>query len=94
MWNPELLLVSDHPSARGCLLSHEIRAIELGPDADGKMHLGPVLNIPAGSEVECCGQGFNASTIKICWHGKFYFIFRQDLESQSKPAFRYACCGG
>lgn len=94
MWNPEILPVFDEDFTRGCLLSQEIRAIELCSNATGKMQLGPVLNIPAGSQIECCGQGFDARTVKICWRGKSYFIFRQDLENQCKPAVRYTCCGG
>ena len=93
MSNPEILSISDDLSTRRHLLSQEIRALELGPDASGQMRLGPVSTIPTGSEVECCGQGFNTDTVKICWRGKFYFIFREDFETHRKPTARCASCG-
>jgi hypothetical protein len=93
MWNPKVLSTLEELSSQRYLLSQRIRAIELGPDQMGKMRLGPVSTIPAGSEVECCGQGFNANTVRVRCRGRFYFVYRQDLEMQHEAKARCACCG-
>ena len=61
MRNPKMLPTLDELSSQQYLLSEDIRAIELRSDELGKMRLGPVSTIPAGSEVECRGQGFTAA---------------------------------
>lgn len=94
MWNPDVLPIFDCLSERLYTLAEEIPAIELTPEVTGEMRLGLVSKIPADSDVECCGQGFDGRTVKVRWRGKFYFVFRQDLEIQCKPAARCACCRG
>ena len=94
MWNPDVLPIFDCLSERLYTLAEEIPAIELTPEVTGEMRLGLVSKIPADSDVECCGQGFDGRTVKVRWRGKFYFVFRQDFESQCKPAVRCACCRG
>lgn len=79
--------------ARRYQLSGEIQAIEWGVEYRGKTGLGPVSIIPAGSEVEYGGPGFNDDTVRIRWRGKSYYVFRQDLEAQHQLNTRYACCG-
>lgn len=79
-------------AARRYQLSSEIQVIEWGPDL-GETRLGPVSFIPAASDVEYGGPGFNAETVRIRWRGKSYFVFRQDLETQHQVNTRYACCG-
>ena len=94
MWNPKQLSTLDDLSSQRYVLSQGIRAIELGSGQRGKTRLGPVSTIPAGSEVECCGQGFNENTVRISCRGRFYFVYRQDLEMQHEAKIRYACCEG
>ena len=94
MWNPDVLPNFDGLSERVYALSEEILAIELAPDVTAGMRLGPVSKIPAVSGIECCGQGFDGRTVKVRWRGKFYFVFREDLETQCKTAAMCACCRG
>jgi hypothetical protein len=79
-------------SSRRYHLSREIQAIEWGP-AFGETRLGPISFIPAGSDVEYGGPGFDAETVRIRWRGKSYYVFRQDLEMQRQLNTRHACCG-
>ena len=76
MCNLDVLPVFNGPCDRPYTLAKEIRAIELATDANSEMRLGPVSKIPAGSDIECCGQGFNEATVKVHWRGKFYFVFQ------------------
>jgi hypothetical protein len=46
--------------------------------------------MPAGAQIQFCGEGFNNLTRKVRWEGKIYFIFLDDLEAQRKPAARSA----
>ena len=79
-------------SSRRYHLSREIQAIEWGP-AFGETRLGPISFIPAGSDVEYGGPGFDAETVRIRWRGKSYYVFRRDLEMQHQLNTRHACCG-
>lgn len=60
--------------------------MEMVPLPGGEMLLGPLITLPAGLELECCGLGFNDRTVKARWRGRIYFLFRQDLERQ--PGWR------
>lgn len=79
-------------AARQYKLSRVIQVIEWGPNF-GETRLGPISFIPAGSDVEYGGPGFNAETVRIRWRGKSYYVFRQDLETQHQLNTGYACCG-
>ena len=94
MWNPDVLPIFGGLSERLYTLAEDIPAIELAAKMTGEMCLGLVSKIPAGSDIECCGQGFDGQTVKVRWRGKFYFVFREDLETQCKPAAMCACCRG
>jgi hypothetical protein len=65
-----------------CTLARKIPAIRLegriGPSG-GKVKLGPILQLPAGSRVEVCGDGFNPRTVKVRHHDSYYFVFQEDL---------------
>ena len=52
---------------------------------EGRARLGSILTIPERAEVEMCGAGFNERTVRICWQGKYYFAFQEDVVAQ---------CGG
>lgn len=80
MVNEEMLYASKvHESALSHALAKNIAAIELVAAENGKPHLGPVLQLPNGSLLDVCGDGFNERTVKIRSNGKFYFVFRSDL---------------
>jgi hypothetical protein len=55
------------------LLPDDTAAIEVIASVAGAQGLGPVLRIPKGADIECCGKGF-------------YYIFREDLPILRKAA--------
>lgn len=83
--------IDDSAKQRYFLLPDNIAAMEVIPSTAGELGLGPVLRIPEGAEIEYCGEGFNEHTVKVRWHGKPYFVYREDLPSQRKPAAWFAC---
>jgi hypothetical protein len=66
--------------------STDMVAMELITMAGGTPSLGPVSKIPHGCNLEYCGSGFDRSTVKVRWRGKFYFIFLDDLQNQCPSA--------
>ncbi len=40
-----------------------------------------VLQMPVGSCLEICGDGFNRETVKVRCNGLLFFVFREDLQS-------------
>jgi hypothetical protein len=66
---------------RLCRLARRIPAILLEKsDLKGQNgKLGLILHLPADSEVEVCGEGFNSRTVKVCHSGLYYFVFAEDL---------------
>jgi len=65
-------------------LSDEIAAFQIIPTESGAARFGPVLRLPAGSQLHACGDGFNERTLKVRCNGSFYFVFLQDLDAQRK----------
>ena len=65
---------------RLCRLARRIPAILLEKaEHDGRGKLGLILHLPADSDVEICGDGFNSRTVKVCHQGLYYFVFAEDL---------------
>lgn len=67
-------------------LSQNISAIQALCDAEGMVRLGTILQLPEGTQVRICGDGFNERTVKVIWEGAYYFVFLEDLEN--KPLLR------
>jgi hypothetical protein len=68
-------------------LSRPISAIQLVRKEDGSVRLGVLAQLRPGTQVVLCGTGFNERTVKVRAEGDcYYFIFRQDLESQALAA--------
>jgi hypothetical protein len=63
-------------------LARRIPAIRLQPPS-GPSHrpakLGLIVHLPAGSNVQVCGEGFNHRTLKVRQGDAFYFVFQEDL---------------
>jgi hypothetical protein len=58
---------------------------------EGKQgRLGSVLQLAPGSRLDFCGEGYDARTVKVHCKGKFYFVFLQDLERESRRGRRDA----
>jgi hypothetical protein len=72
-------------------LSKSIAATEFACGKDGELYFGPLLSLPEGAEIECCGQGFNERTVKVRWHEKFYFVFFEELAMQRENVKSFAC---
>ncbi len=67
--------------SRLCTLARRIPAIllERSEQSDRNGKLGLILQLPADSDVEVCGDGFNSRTVKVCHNGLYYFVFSEDL---------------
>lgn len=50
--------------------------------------MGTILQLPEGTQVRVCGDGFNERTVKVSWEGGFYFLFAEDLEADRAAAAR------
>lgn len=62
------------------ILPRNISAIQVLPEDDGGVLLGTILQLPEGTQVRICGDGFNERTVKVAWEGAYYFVFLEDLE--------------
>jgi hypothetical protein len=60
-------------------LPNTVAAIQASCARDGGPELGAISHLPEGAELEFCGDGFNASTLKVRWEGQYYFVFSQDI---------------
>lgn len=80
MVNEEMVYVPQvHTPTLSHSLGRNIAAIELVAAENGNPRLGPVLQLPNGSHLDVCGDGFNERTVKIRSNGKYYFVFKADL---------------
>ena len=53
----------------------------LPPGGDGIPQLGPAATIELDADdLQICGPGFNASTLRIRNGEAYYYVFREDLE--------------
>jgi hypothetical protein len=89
------LVKSDELLGAGCpkttyLLQRNISAIQIIPDAHGRMRLGTIVQLPEGAQVEVCGEGFDERTTKVCCRGGFYYIFLEDIEADMLRATAWA----
>ena len=62
-------------------LPRNVSAIQVLPAPDGGLRMGTILQLPAGTQVQVCGDGFNERTVKVAWEGGYYFLFFEDLEA-------------
>ena len=81
--NEEMIFIPKEPVIQGsCTLPRKIAAIRLDRRTglnSGKAKLGTILQLPAGSNVELCGDGFNPRTVKVRHQNSYYFVFEEDL---------------
>ena len=61
-------------------LPRNISAIQALPEPDGGVRLGTILQLPEGTQVRVCGDGFNDRTVRVIWEGGYFFIFLEDIE--------------
>lgn len=62
-------------------LDRRISAIPLcsSESNNNRPTLGPVTQLPTGSQMQVCGEGFNDRTVKVRCNGAFFFVFVADL---------------
>ncbi len=65
-----------------------ISAIQLVPAEDGGAKLGLLSQLGPGATVEICGGGFDDRTVKVRSSNHYYFVFLEDLNSQTAAASR------
>jgi hypothetical protein len=73
---------TDECMIRLCTLPRKIAAISLektGDQSDGPERMGLILQLPADTDVEVCGAGFNSRTVKVRHNDSYYFVFTEDL---------------
>lgn len=59
-------------------LSKRIAAVRLTRKEDGHGKLGQIAQLDPGN-VDLCGPGYNARTVKVRFRDECYFVFREDL---------------
>ena len=62
-------------------LAKNAPAMQVLPDASGKLRPGTLIRLPEEAEVEICGAGFDDRTAKVLWEGSTYYIFLDDLQA-------------
>lgn len=78
-------LLPNLPSLHTYTLPHTIAAIPLSYARDGRPELGTMCQLPEGTELEICGDGFNDRTVKVRWEGQSYFVFVDDVAVNESP---------
>ncbi|MDQ2777249.1 MAG: hypothetical protein M3Y57_20380 [Acidobacteriota bacterium] len=74
-------------------LPREISTIQIIAAGEEKARMGLIVSIPAVSEVELCGIGFNDRTVRICWQGGYYFVFLDDLAAEPEEQNKAQAAG-
>jgi hypothetical protein len=72
-------------------LTDQISAFEIAYSEDGAERFGLICRLPAGAELEVCGDGFNHRTLKVRCGEQCYFVFLQDLDSQQSQSITERC---
>lgn len=70
------------------MLQRPLSAVQVFQKEDGTARLGLFSKLGPGVAVEPCGEGFNDRTVKVRANGQCYFVFIEDLASQSPAAAR------
>ena len=63
------------------VLSRRIAAVRLLDLGNRRGKLGDIMQLPPGTRLAHCGDGYNERTIKVQCNGEFYFVFMQDLHA-------------
>ena len=80
--------ISARPAQNTYTLPRNISAIQVLSAAEGGTRMGTILQLPEGTQVRVCGDGFNERTVKVSWEGGYYFLFFEDLEPERALAAR------
>jgi hypothetical protein len=73
------------PFERLYVLPEVVPAFQILPaDETGKPHLGLMIHLPQGAELEVSGPGFNDRTVRVRCGSASYFVFTDDLRTVRK----------
>jgi hypothetical protein len=85
--NQEVLSIPTHVAVRiKAKADTNISAIHLEPTINGAK-LGIITQIPAGTNLDLCGDGYNDRTVKVRWRDQFYFVFLSDISLSKTQRF-------
>ena len=88
------MFIPDHLIPSQTITVHyEIPAFQIVATREGGARFGPVGKLGGGIKVDVCGEGFDPHTLKIHCAGAYYFVFRQDLETQCQPDPKHGAAG-
>ena len=89
MLNEEVLSIPESvcPRGRTYTLCKRIAAIRLARVDGRRGKLGEIVQLPPGTRLDYCGDGYNERTVKVHYGGEFYFIFLQDLQDTESNRF-------
>ncbi|MBV9766299.1 MAG: hypothetical protein JOZ48_15740 [Acidobacteriaceae bacterium] len=76
------------------ILPRNIAAIQAISDGQGHTRMGTILQLPEGTQVDVCGDGFNDRTVKVSCQSGFYFIFLEDVEAAVPVSARTQAAAG
>jgi hypothetical protein len=62
------------------VLSEPVLGFQIMDTEDDRRIHGSLSEIPAGSGVTLCGRGFADRAVKVLANGRYYFVFRRDLQ--------------
>jgi hypothetical protein len=60
--------------------SETIPAIPVTIEKGGRIELGAIVHLAADAALECVDDGFDPRTVRVQCKGRYYIVFRQDLE--------------
>lgn len=72
-------LPNSQSGLRTVVLSKPASVVQLEMHSDGEAKLGLIFQLPRGTTLELCGDGYSERMVKVRYKDKFYFIFRHDL---------------
>ena len=61
------------------VLSKHAAVVQMQTRSNGSAKLGLIHQLPAGTALELCGDGYSDRTVKVRYKDHFYFVFRHDL---------------
>lgn len=63
-------------------LRRSVCAMSIASEENGQAKLGVFTALTPGAEVEICGAGFTANTVRVRVQGADYFVMRKSLTAQ------------
>lgn len=71
------------PKPSRLTLLREITALRIAKCSHSDHDLAVLTELPKGAVLTVCGAGFNHRTATVRWRDDAFYVFKQDLPSQS-----------